>query len=268
MARRSCNNFAEDYHQHIFVPVALQSLRELVRFSGPLFAHELRLQYVTADGSAEVFKSVWCCDSSSLRLTLERLRPFAMHLGAIRAPPREGEKLGKVVSQPFVLDLDRPKRLLPGCACVDRLCAVCWPAMANSALVVRQAARSLFEADVRMLFSGRRGVQVHVLSEALAHADEESRAAATKLFVAALREATEPTYPLDCGPSEQLGHVVRVPFSVHPETGNFSVPLDPDHIRAFDPSRAPNVRDVMSASAPDAEARRLFFGVQAGGATR
>lgn len=49
---------------------------------------------------------------------------------------------------------------------------------------------------------------------------------------------------LDCNVSTEMGHLIRCPFSVHPNTGQFCVPFDPS--KPFDPFKVPTLSQVFA----------------------
>jgi len=54
------------------------------------------------------------------------------------------------------------------------------------------------------------------------------------------------TYPrLDAGVSNDLGHLLKAPFCVHPATGRVCVPIDPENCEHFDPFDVPKVSELV-----------------------
>lgn len=54
-------------------------------------------------------------------------------------------------------------------------------------------------------------------------------------------------YPrLDVNVSKQLHHLLKSPFSVHPQTGKISVPIDGERFKDFDPFSVPSIQDLRN----------------------
>ncbi|GLT78109.1 hypothetical protein SLA2020_496550 [Shorea laevis] len=54
------------------------------------------------------------------------------------------------------------------------------------------------------------------------------------------------TYPrLDMEVSRKMGHLLKAPFCVHPQTGRVCVPIDPNHCDEFDPTTVPTLSQLL-----------------------
>lgn len=79
----------------------------------------------------------------------------------------------------------------------------------------------------------------------------------------------EHTYPrLDVVVSQQLNHLLKSPFVVHPGTGRVCVPIDPQSFERFDPLNVPTVQglvkeiDAWNETAAAAEANETEGGAE------
>ena len=50
---------------------------------------------------------------------------------------------------------------------------------------------------------------------------------------------------LDINVTTGLNHLLKAPFCVHPDTGKVCVPLDPENLTSFDPSKAPLIQNLI-----------------------
>merc|ERR1740121_466627 len=64
------------------------------------------------------------------------------------------------------------------------------------------------------------------------------------------------TYPrLDINVSKQMNHLLKAPFVVHPKTGRVCVPIDPDAMDAFDPTKVPTIGRLVDELNAGADVR-------------
>lgn len=56
---------------------------------------------------------------------------------------------------------------------------------------------------------------------------------------------------LDVNVTAQVGHLIKAPFSVHPDTGKVSVPIEFDAIWDFDPSQVPTAETFQLSNYPE-----------------
>ena len=42
-----------------------------------------------------------------------------------------------------------------------------------------------------------------------------------------------------------MSHLLKSPFCVHPKSGRIGVPIDLDTVEDFDPTKVPNIQDIM-----------------------
>lgn len=51
---------------------------------------------------------------------------------------------------------------------------------------------------------------------------------------------------LDSNVTAQINHLIKCPFSCHPDTGKISIPLSLDEVENFDPDVVPKIGDNIS----------------------
>lgn len=65
---------------------------------------------------------------------------------------------------------------------------------------------------------------------------------------------------LDINVTKGMNHLLKLPFCIHPKTGNVCVPFTIDQVDEFDLSRVPNVRDISDeAMAPYRKTMEVFI---------
>lgn len=167
------------------------------------------------------------------------LLPFdSLHVGGTYASvhPTQSELMKPdspargAVLRTFVLDYDLPSdRNCVACGGTKECCPSCWdrflvPASAKISRVLEEkiACEDYEEGRPwRVFFSGRRGLHFYPPpGSPLNYLSREERVR----VLARINGAIAPL-EVDAGPTTELGHLVRMPFSVHGETGIPALPL-------------------------------------------
>lgn len=196
------------------------------------------------------------------RAFLQRQHVKRVEVGAFYSTSPSFERRYKVGALPLarelVYDVDADAYDAQRTCCRGaRVCARCWPLLMYAARSLDHVLRAMLGfKHVLWVYSGRRGVHAWVCDERALTLSERARECAVSLLrssssprLLALRRECERECKLssefrvhvDVEVSRQRSHLLKVPFSLHPETGHISLPV------RLDEGYAPlTARDVAS----------------------
>lgn len=202
-------------------------------------------------------------DAGSLRQKLVQMLPKKVDIGAVfsQRPSKAPGPFPVYRELVFDIDLtDYPRSCCEG----KRVCGQCYEKIKCAVRLLDYSLREeLGFRNIGFVFSGRRGVHCWVLDDA--DFNSTVRNDVYKFYQAVLQrqQLSIPAYReiieqcagrqdasldewfihIDKSVLTATNHLVKVPFSVHPETGCISVPLDPGRIAELD--EIPRLVDVV-----------------------
>lgn len=96
---------------------------------------------------------------------------------------------------------------------------------------------------ILFIFSGKKGIHCWVCDQSARWYGAAGRSNLAQYF-------KEKIPYLDYEVTEQITHMTKMPFSVHPATGKLCVPIDISHLDMFDPEKIPTLESSLDKIRP------------------
>jgi DNA primase small subunit len=214
-----------------------------------------------------------------LRERLVSLGPERIDMGAFYKGRPSKHSHGCPARRELTFDIDLTDYARTCCA-EKAMCERCFVLIKSALKLLNYSLKEEFDFEkVAFVFSGRRGMHCWVTDEIVMDLPEAERGEIVRYFNTVLEKKTYPSeysrilredlhfleeegvvrngeigdallfdrmyLRLDKNVTQSLPHLVKSPFSVHPETGMVCVPIDPGSIDEIKLGDFPSLRDVI-----------------------
>ncbi len=202
------------------------------------------------------------------------INPFRIDIGAIYDKPPKKMNGANALGKELVFDIDLTD--YPRVCCEDKkVCEKCYEIIKCSVKIMDYILREEFGfTEYGFVFSGRRGVHCWILNNNFMNETIRNdifnyfnNVVESNLKVDAYSEIMDEFYTgpdqiqkffprLDKQVTVKIKHLIKMPFSIHPDTLNISIPLDPENITEF--YDLPTLMDVLADSTRMEEYVKIF----------
>lgn len=203
--------------------------------------------------------------------------PERIDIGAIYKDRPMKHNHPKVVGKELVFDIDLTD--YPRTCCTGKgVCDECFTLVKVAVRVLNYSLREEFGFEsIRFVFSGRRGVHCWVTDDVAKNLNDSERGEIVRYYNAVIdRKVYSEEYSrilmeysylalgqdrnmepseeelfdrmylrLDKEVTQKTRHLIKAPFSVHPDTGIIAVPIDPDRVEDIGLNTFPRLKDVI-----------------------